>query len=247
MGAEECHKADIEQPLYAVRCPPSAAGGTMKLKLALLIGVIAVSSVVIVWLSIDSGSPKDVTATARDVEPTAKDAPTKDATESAQNAIAFEPWPAARSVSHARSTVDAAYRLDALVTRSPHAFTGVYLDPTADRVVVTLPDGEDVESREAAILRDFARSKFGQAADVHLSRVKYSLADMRKVQAALEKALHSGRYDGQLTGVGSDPTRGLAVVYAIEDSETMRAELRATHGDKIIFREMYPPTPLPGG
>lgn len=214
----------------------------MKFKLALLIGVVAVSSLALGLRSIDSGAAKDVTATAKDIEPAAKDA-----AEAAQDAIAFEPWPDAPSVSHARSTVDAAYLLGALVERSPKAFTGVYLDPDADRVVVTLPDGEDVEGREAAILREFARSTFAQAVDVHLSRVKHSLADMRKVQTALEKVMQSGRHEGQMTGVGSDPTRGLAVVYAIEDSESMRAELRATYGDKIVFREMGAATLLPGG
>lgn len=213
----------------------------MKFKLVLLVGVVAVLSLALALPAMWPGTPKEVVAMAEDA-----DAITKD-TEATAESIAFEPWPEASSAVPTRSLEEAAYLLGALVERSPKAYTGVYLDSGAGRVVVTLPDGADVEGREAAILREFAKRKLAKEVDVHFSRVKYSLADMTKVQAALTKLLASDWHEDELVGVGSDPTRGAAVVMATEDSEAMRAELNATYGDKIIFRQTGRPTLHLGG
>lgn len=193
----------------------------MGFRLALLVGIVALSS----GLALPPAAGSDA----------------------ADDGVAFEPWPDAPSNLPTRSMEEAAYLLDKSVERSPEAYTGVYLDSDAARVVVTLPDGEDAESREAAISQEFAQSEFAQDVDVHFSRVKYSLANMKEVWAALEDVLLSEQYDGQLVGVGTDPSRGVAVVYATEDSDAMRAELKAIHGDKVVYRQTERPTLDAGG
>lgn len=116
-----------------------------------------------------------------------------------------------------------------------HEHTGVRI--TGERsLTVSLPRGIGGGKQERAIRGLLARAGLETSVTLTFSYVKHNRAANIKAKAALLDVLASKKYEGQVTGIGSDPSLGVVVVYATENSGVARTELSAKFGDGIVFR-----------
>ncbi|MEV1240191.1 hypothetical protein ACIBO2_02970 [Nonomuraea sp. NPDC050022] len=69
-----------------------------------------------------------------------------------------------------------------------------------------------------------------------MEQVPRSLADVEATKAQIVELITAGAYKNQVFGVGIDPIKATAVVYASGDSDTARTELKQRFGDAITFR-----------
>ncbi|MEU7853266.1 hypothetical protein [Nonomuraea sp. NPDC049141] len=146
----------------------------------------------------------------------------------------FDPFPPPPGDSISVDTQNAAGELAKLVEASPGSYTGVRVTgPGA--VTVTLPSGADFKQR-ADTLRSGTRSVSGETVSVAVEQVPRSLADVEATKAQIVELITAGAYKNQVFGVGVDPVKATAVVYASEDSDTARTELKQRFGDAITFR-----------
>ncbi|HEX6686619.1 MAG TPA: trypsin-like serine protease [Candidatus Limnocylindrales bacterium] len=117
------------------------------------------------------------------------------------------------------------------VQRQPGSFTGVRIDgPNA--LTLALPGGADMNQRAQAVraLAPHMNITFRQSAR--------SRSDLDSVRSQIVGLMRAKTHSGQITAVGTDPIRGVTVIYATADSASARLSLKKRFGDAVIFRRM---------
>jgi hypothetical protein len=146
----------------------------------------------------------------------------------------FEPYPS-MPAGNSLATDDAAEALSALVEAAPDVYTGVRV-VEAGKVLVTVAPGADRGAIARSLQVELGRTGRGVGMRLTVAAVPRSLAEIRLLKAELVPLLTDSRYRGLINGVGLDPSRGVVVVYASEDSAAARTEIKARYGDAVVFR-----------
>lgn len=148
----------------------------------------------------------------------------------AQTVPGFEPLTSS-SVETTDETRTAYETVLELVQRQPGRFTGVRIDgPNA--LTVSLPGGADVNHRAQAV-----RALVPQM-NITFRQSARSRSDLDSVRSQIVGLMRAKTHSGQITAVGTDPIRGVTVVYATADSASTRLSLKKRFGDSVVFRRL---------
>lgn len=150
--------------------------------------------------------------------------------------VEFEEDQAALPTSEAPEALrDAAHAIEELVLEDAALLTGARLSD--GELVIALPDGDDVGDREQTIRARLTLEGFAADDAVRFERVTLSRADMDAVRSELrERVIDGDLGDDEVTGLGSDPSRGVVIVYATDASHETRKALKEEYGDAVVFR-----------
>jgi hypothetical protein len=158
--------------------------------------------------------------------------------------VDFEPYPSSPGA-YSPAAQELAASLTSMIEASPDTMTGLRVDGSGT-VTLSIPGHADAQATAATVQRQreqHAPPNTGTV-PVTVQHVARSSAAMQAVRVDVEAQWTDGAFGDQIVGVGSDPSRGVVIVYATEDSLAARTSVKKRFGDAVVFRQMTVPTAL---
>ncbi len=146
----------------------------------------------------------------------------------AELSIEFESIPAGPGAV-SPETDELAQKLTELVETSPQTLTGVRIG-SDNKVVLAVASEAD-----AAVARATTR-RLAATTPVRVQAVGRSRAELKTIRANIEGLWNTGAFGDVVTGIGTDSSRGVTIVYAKEASAAVRTSIKERFGDAVVFR-----------